>query len=56
MTRSNAEIAIFWIAKIKRLIAQRDFNSAHSNIIDFYKFANEHNFLHFKYEVELLHT
>jgi ATP/maltotriose-dependent transcriptional regulator MalT len=34
----------------------KDFNQAHSNIVEFLKFANQYNLLHFKFEAELLHS
>lgn len=33
MTKSSEEITELWILKIKRLIAQKDFNQAHHSII-----------------------
>lgn len=33
MTKSNAEIAIAWRMKLKRLIRQKDYNQAHTNIM-----------------------
>jgi hypothetical protein len=33
MTKSNGEVAISWLMRIKRLIRQKDYNVAHTSII-----------------------
>jgi hypothetical protein len=39
MTKSNAEIALAWTMRIKRLLRQKDYNVAHSSIMQFKKFC-----------------
>jgi hypothetical protein len=39
MTKSNADIAMVWLMKVKRLIALKDFNQANANIGHLIKFA-----------------
>ena len=56
MTKSNQEVAISWIMRIKRLVYQKDYNSAHSNIKQLLKLCEQHGFTEFKIEAELLHT
>ena len=55
INKSNAEVGICWLMKIRRLIKIKDFNEAHSNIMHFIKFCNQYGFTAFKFEAELLH-
>ena len=56
MTKSNADIAMVWLMKVKRLIAMKDFNQAHSNLGHLIKFAGQHDYSQVKLECELLHS
>jgi uncharacterized protein HemY len=56
MTKSNADIAMVWLMKVKRLIAMKDYNQAHANIGKLIKFAGQHDYSQVKLECELLHS
>ena len=54
MTKSNAEVAISWMMRIKRLIKLKDYNQAHLNIGEYHKFCSQYGFVQMKLEVDLL--
>ena len=54
MTKSNAEVALVWLMKIKRQIAQKDYSQAFVNIQSLSKFSSQHDFLHIELEAQIL--
>jgi hypothetical protein len=55
MTRTNLEVALVWLMRIKRLVREKDFNQAHGSIMAYIKFCQQYGFTKLKLEAELMH-